>query len=60
MPIKKSDITHLQSVAFVQLPRNRDEMCQVIELFKSRKIETLREAQKQLNTLDQKVRKESF
>ena len=46
MPIKKSDITHLQSVAFVQLPKNRDEMRQVIELFKSRKIETLREAQK--------------
>ena len=37
MPIKKSDITHLQSVAFVQLPKNRDEMRQVIELFKSRK-----------------------
>ncbi len=60
MPITKSDITHLQSVAFVQLPKHRDEVRHVIELFKSRKIEKLREAQKQLNTLDQKVRKETF
>ena len=54
MPIKKSDITHLQSVAFVQLPKNRDEMRQVIELFKSRKIETLREAQKTIEFLGSK------
>ena len=57
MPIKKSDITHLQSVAFVQLPKNRDEMRQVIELFKSRKIETLREAQKTIEFLGSKGKK---
>ena len=57
MPIKKSDITHLQSVAFVQLPKNRDEMRQVIELFKSRKIETLREAQKTIEYLGSKGKK---
>ena len=60
MPIKKSDITHLQSVAFVQLPKNRDEMRQVIELFKSRKIETLREAQKTIEFLGSKGKKRNI
>ena len=60
MPIKKSDITHLQSVAFVQLPKNRDEMRQVIELFKSRKIETLREAQKTIEYLGSKGKKRNI
>ena len=60
MPIKKSDITYLQSVAFTQLPKYKDEMRQVIELFKSRNIETRREAQKTLELLGSKGKKKNI
>ena len=60
MPVNKSDITYLQAYAFAQLPKNKTEMQRVIELFKERKIETRREAQKTIALLGSKGKKKNI
>ena len=60
MPIKNKDIKHIQAFVSTFQHKYKNEMSQVVELFKERKIETMREAMKTIELLGSKGKKKNI
>ena len=60
MPIKNKDIKHIQAFVSTFQHKYKNEMNQVVELFKDRNIETLREAMKTIELLGSKGKKKNI
>ena len=60
MLIKNKDIKHIQAFVSTFQHKYKNEMNQVVELFKERKIETMREAMKTIELLGSKVKKKNI
>ncbi len=60
MPIKNKDIKHIQAFVSTFQHKYKNEMNQVVELFKERKIETKREAMKTIELLGSKGKKRNI
>ena len=60
MPIKNKDIKHIQAFVSTFQHKYKNEMNQVVELFKERKIETMREAMKTIELLGSKGKKKNI
>ena len=60
MPIKNKDIKHIQAFVSTFQHKYKNEMNRVVELFKERKIETMREAMKTIELLGSKGKKKNI